>query len=204
EDGTFAGEYVITEVVHSGVQPDVSSGSESLQGLYRNQFQLLPKAVPFRPRRQTPQPQIAGPQTAVVVGPSGEEIHTDAHGRIKVQFHWDREGKNDEKSSCWVRVGQPWGGPAWGDVWLPRIGQEVVVRFLEGDPDRPLVAGAVYNGANAVPYPLPDEKTKSTRKSASSLGSNGFNEVRIEDATGEEEVFTHAQKDEDLLTENDK
>jgi type VI secretion system secreted protein VgrG len=204
EDGTFAGEYIITEVVHSGVQPDVSGGSESLQGLYRNQFRLLPKAVPFRPRRLTPLPQIAGPQTAVVVGPAGEEIHTDAHGRIKVQFHWDREGKQDEKSSCWVRVGQPWGGPAWGDVWLPRIGQEVVVRFLEGDPDRPLVAGAVYNGTHPVPYSLPEEKTKSTRKSASSLGSDGFNEVRVEDSTGAEEVFTHAQKDEDLLTENDK
>ena len=204
EDGTFAGEYVITEVVHSGVQPDVSSGSEALQGLYRNQFHLLPKAVPFRPRRLTPLPQIADPQTALLVGPAGEEIHTDAHGRIKVQFHWDREGKSNEKSSCWVRVGQPWSGLAWGDVWLPRIGQEVIVRFLEGDPDRPLVAGAVYNGTNAVPYPLPDEKTKSTRKSASSLGSDGFNEVRIEDAAGKEEVFTHAQKDEDLLTENDK
>ncbi|MCP3137830.1 type VI secretion system Vgr family protein [Pyxidicoccus xibeiensis] len=204
EDGTFAGEYLITEVVHSGVQPDVSGGSESLQGLYRNQFRLLPKAVPFRPRRLTPLPQIAGPQTATVTGPAGEEIHTDSHGRIKVQFHWDREGKNDEKSSCWVRVGQPWGGPAWGDVWLPRIGQEVIVRFLEGDPDRPLVAGAVYNGTNTTPYGLPDEKTKSTRKSASSLGSNGFNEVRIEDSAGAEEVFTHAQKDEDLLTENDK
>ncbi|QDF07001.1 type VI secretion system tip protein VgrG [Myxococcus xanthus] len=204
EDGTFAGEYLVTEVVHSGTQPDVSAGSEAIQGLYRNQYQLLPKAIPFRPRRLTPLPQLAGPQTATVVGPAGEEIHTDEHGRIKVQFHWDREGKRDEKASCWVRVGQPWGGPAWGDVWLPRIGQEVVVRFLEGDPDRPLVAGAVYNGTNTVPYGLPGEKTKSTRKSASSLGSDGFNEVRIEDATGQEEVFTHAQKDEDLLTENDK
>ncbi|WP_426753477.1 type VI secretion system tip protein TssI/VgrG [Myxococcus sp. Y35] len=204
QEGTFAGEYLVTEVVHSGMQPDVTGGSETLQGLYRNQFQLLPKAVPFRPRRLTPVPQIAGPQTATVVGPAGEEIHTDAHGRIKVQFHWDREGKQDEKSSCWVRVSQPWGGLAWGDVWLPRIGQEVVVRFLEGDPDRPLVAGAVYNGANTVPYALPAEKTKSTRKSDSSPGSNGFNEVRIEDAAGEEEIFTHAQKDEQLLTEDDK
>ncbi|QQR42871.1 type VI secretion system tip protein VgrG [Myxococcus xanthus] len=204
EDGTFAGEYLVTEVVHSGTQPDVSAGSEAIQGLYRNQYHLLPKAVPFRPRRLTPLPQLAGPQTATVVGPAGEEIHTDEHGRIKVQFHWDREGKRDERSSCWVRVGQPWGGPAWGDVWLPRIGQEVVVRFLEGDPDRPLVAGAVYNGTNTVPYGLPGEKTKSTRKSASSLGSDGFNEVRVEDAAGQEEVFTHAQKDEDLLTENDK
>ncbi|NTX52484.1 type VI secretion system tip protein VgrG [Myxococcus sp. CA039A] len=204
EEDVFAGEYLVTDVVHSGLQPDVSGGSESLQGLYRNQFQLLPKAVPFRPRRKTPPPRIAGLQTATVVGPSGEEIHTDAHGRVKVQFHWDREGKRDEKASCWVRVGQPWGGPAWGDVWLPRIGQEVVVRFLEGDPDRPLVAGAVYNGSNMAPYPLPDEKTKSTRKSASSPGSDGFNEVRVEDSTGAEEIFTHAQKDEDLLTENNK
>ncbi|AKQ64456.1 VgrG protein [Myxococcus hansupus] len=204
EDGTFAGEYLVTEVTHSGTQPEVTPDSEALQGVYRNQYQLLPKAVPYRPRRLTPLPQIAGPQTATVVGPAGEEIHTDGHGRIKVQFHWDRAGKRDDKASCWVRVGQPWGGPAWGDVWLPRIGQEVVVRFLEGDPDRPLVAGAVYNGANTVPYGLPGEKTKSTRKSASSLGSDGFNEVRVEDATGQEEVFTHAQKDEDLLTENDK
>ncbi|MCP3145262.1 type VI secretion system Vgr family protein [Pyxidicoccus xibeiensis] len=204
EDGTFAGEYLLTEVTHSGTHPETNTGSESLLGLYRNHFQLLPQGTPFRPRQLTPVPVIPGLQTATVVGPDGEELHTDAHGRVKVQFHWDREGKQDDKSSCWVRVGQPWGGVGWGHVWLPRIGQEVLVRFLEGDPDRPLIAGAVYNGTNATPYALPDEKTKSTNKSASSPGSGGFNEVRIEDAAGEEEVFTHAQKDEDLVTENDK
>ena len=203
-DGSFAEGYLVTEVLHVGEQPDVAPGSETLQGVYHNQFSLLPRAVPYRPRRLTPIPHIAGIQTATVVGPAGEEIHTDPHGRVKVHFHWDREALRDEKSSCWVRVGQPWGGAAWGDVWLPRIGQEVLVRFLEGNPDRPLIAGAVYNGANPVPYALPDEKTKSTRKSASSLGSAGFNEVRIEDAAGMEELFIHAQKDEDLLTENDK
>jgi type VI secretion system secreted protein VgrG len=152
----------------------------------------------------TPQPHIPGLQTATVTGPGGEEIHTDEHGRIKVQFHWDREGQRDDKSSCWVRVGQAWGGLSWGALYLPRIGQEVLVRFLEGNPDRPLITGAVYNGENPTPYGLPADKTKSTLKSASSLGSNGFNEFRIEDKAGEEEIFAHAQKDEDLLTENDK
>ncbi|RKH11636.1 type VI secretion system tip protein VgrG [Corallococcus sp. CA053C] len=203
-DGAFAGEYTVVEVVHTGLQPDTLGGAEALQGLYQNRFRLLPASVPFRPRRVTPVPRISGVQTATVVGPAGEEIHTDAHGRVKVLFHWDREGARDDKSSCWVRVGQTWGGPAWGHVYLPRIGQEVLVRFLEGNPDRPLIAGTVYNGTNPTPYALPDEKTKSTLKSASSLGSDGFNEFRIEDAASEEEIFIHAQKDKDLLTENDK
>lgn len=204
DEGTHAGEYVAVEVVHSGRQPETPGHSEALGNLYRNHFKCMPASVPFRPRRTTPMPHLTGLQTATVVGPSGEEIHTDEHGRIKVQFHWDREGQRDDKASCWVRVSQTWGGPAWGAVYLPRIGQEVVVRFLEGNPDRPLIAGTVYNGGNPTPYALPDDKTKSTLKSASSLGSNGFNEFRIEDAAGEEEIFTHAQKDEDLVTENDK
>ncbi|WP_244237071.1 type VI secretion system Vgr family protein [Corallococcus llansteffanensis] len=203
-DGTFAGEYLVTEVVHVGSHPDVSAGEESLQGLYRNHFQLLPKNTPFRPRRTTPLPIIPGLQTATVVGPAGEEIHTDGHGRVKVQFHWDPEGKKDEKSSYWVRVGQPWGGVGWGHVRLPRMGQEVLVRFLEGDPDRPLITGVVYNGANSTPYGLPDEKTKSTLRSASSPGGDGFNELRLEDSAQAEEVFVHAQKDETLTSENDK
>ncbi|RYZ17563.1 MAG: type VI secretion system tip protein VgrG [Myxococcaceae bacterium] len=203
-DGAFASEYTVVEVVHTGGQPDTLGGAEALQGLYQNRFRLLPASVVFRPRRVTPVPRISGVQTATVVGPAGEEIHTDPHGRIKVLFHWDREGARDDKSSCWVRVGQAWGGPAWGHVYLPRIGQEVLVRFLEGNPDRPLIAGTVYNGNNPTPYALPDEKTKSTLKSASSLGSDGFNEFRIEDAANEEEIFFHAQKYQDLLTENDK
>ncbi|MCY1077878.1 type VI secretion system Vgr family protein [Archangium lansingense] len=202
--GVHAGEYVAVEVVHSGWQPETRGSREALGKLYRNSFKCMPSSVPFRPRRTTPLPHIPGLQTATVVGPGGEEIHTDDHGRIKVQFHWDREGQRDDKASCWVRVGQAWGGPAWGALYLPRMGQEVVVRFLEGNPDRPLIAGTVYNGSNPTPYALPDDKTKSTLKSASSLGSDGFNEFRIEDAAGEEEIFVHGQKDEDLTTENDK
>ncbi|MFL5359305.1 type VI secretion system Vgr family protein [Archangium sp.] len=204
DEGTHSGEYVVVEVAHSGRQPETPGGREALGQLYRNSFKCMPASVPYRPRRTTPLPHIPGLQTATVVGSSGEEIHTDEHGRIKVQFHWDREGQRDDKASCWVRVGQTWGGPAWGALYLPRIGQEVVVRFLEGNPDRPLIAGTVYNGGNPTPYALPDDKTKSTLKSASSLGSDGFNEFRIEDAAGQEEIFTHAQKDEDLVTENDK
>ncbi|ATB26794.1 type VI secretion system Vgr family protein [Melittangium boletus] len=204
DDGRHAGEYSVVEVVHSGWQPEMPGGHEALGGLYQCRFKCMPARVPFRPPRTTDVPRLAGIQTATVVGPSGEELHTDEHGRIKVQFHWDREGKRDDKASCWVRVGQAWGGTAWGALYLPRIGQEVVVRFLEGNPDRPLIAGTVYNGVNSTPYALPDEKTKSTLKSASSLGSNGFNEFRIEDLAGEEEIFVHGQKDEELVTENDK
>ncbi len=203
-DGTFAGNHLAEEVVHSGTQPDTLGSPEALGEVYHNTFRSLPQGVPFRPVRVTPRPFIHGVQTATVVGPASEEIHTDPHGRIKVQFHWDREGKRDDRSSCWVRVGQTWGGLAWGAVYLPRIGQEVVVRFLEGDPDRPLIAGTVYNGANQVPYGLPADKTRTALKSSSSLGGAGFNELRIEDAAAREEIFTHAQKDETLITENDK
>jgi type VI secretion system secreted protein VgrG len=203
-DGTFTGKYLVEEVVHSGQQPDTLGGAETLGGLYHNEFQCLAQGVPFRPPRMTARPYIPGLQTATVVGPAGEEIHTDQHGRIKVQFHWDREGQRNDRSSCYVRVGQSWGGLSWGALFLPRIGQEVLVRFLEGNPDRPLIAGAVYNGENPTPYGLPGERTKSTVKTASSLGSDGFNEMRLEDKAGQEEIFAHAQKDEDLLTENDK
>jgi type VI secretion system secreted protein VgrG len=204
DDGTHAGEYLVVEVMHTGRQPAAPGSREAAGKLCRSLLKCMPSQVPYRPRRTTPRPHIPGVQTATVVGPAGEEIHTDEHGRIKVQFHWDREGQRDEKASCWVRVGQAWGGPAWGALYLPRIGQEVVVRFLEGNPDRPLIAGTVYNGQNPTPYALPDERTKSTLKSASSLGSNGFNEFRIEDSAGQEEIFVHAQKDKQLLTENDK
>ncbi|WP_224360804.1 type VI secretion system Vgr family protein [Hyalangium versicolor] len=204
DDGSNAGQYTVVEVMHTGMLPETAGGREAHGSLYRNRLRCMPSEVPFRPRRLTPAPAIPGVQTAMVVGPAGEEIHTDNHGRIKVQFHWDREGARDDKASCWVRVGQTWGGPGWGAVYLPRIGQEVLVRFLEGNPDRPLIAGTVYNGQNPTPYVLPEDKTKSTLKSASSLGSNGFNEFRIEDTAGAEEIFVHAQKDKKLLTENDK
>jgi type VI secretion system secreted protein VgrG len=188
------GEYLVTSVTH-----DLAGG-----GLhYRNDFWCLPSDVSFRPRRVTPRPRIHSIQTATVVGPAGEEIHTDEHGRIKVQFHWDRLGARDEHSSCWVRVMQPWAGPGWGFVFIPRIGMEVVVNFVDGDPDRPLVMGSVYNGDNAPPYPLPAEKTKSTIKTNSSLGGGGFNELRFEDKAGSEEIYTHAQKDYNEVVEHD-
>ena len=170
---------------------------------YTNDFVAAPASEPYRPPRKTRKPRIAGTQTAVVVGKSGEEIWTDSYGRIKVQFHWDQEGKKDENSSCWIRVAQGWAGKSWGAMFIPRIGQEVVVSFLEGDPDRPLVTGCVYNGSQTVPYTLPDEQTKSTIKSNSSKGGGGFNEIRFEDKKDSEEIFVHAQKDKNTVVEND-
>lgn len=202
------GEYVVVRVQHRGDQREALGGigttGTPAGEAYRNDFACLPKAVPYRPPRSTPRPIIAGPQTAVVVGPAGEEIYTDALGRIKVQFHWDREGRRDERSSCWLRVAQAWAGPGWGALYLPRIGHEVVVEFLEGDPDRPVVTGSVYNGANPPPIPLPSDKTRSTLRSASSPGSDGYNELRFEDAKGQEEVYFHAQKDLNVVVENDR
>ncbi|MCY1080848.1 type VI secretion system Vgr family protein [Archangium lansingense] len=199
--------YLPVSVRHTGRQPEVLTVDQTEQDGqegYRNEFLCIPAQVPYRPPRATPRPTIAGAQTAIVVGPSGEEIHTDPHGRIKVQFHWDREGKNNDKSSCWIRVSQAWAGPGWGALYLPRIGHEVVVEFLEGDPDRPIVTGSVYNGQNPAPISLPDSKTKSTLRSSSSPGGNGFNELRIEDSAGEEEIYLHAQKDFNIVIENDK
>jgi type VI secretion system secreted protein VgrG len=140
-----------------------------------------------------------------VVGKSGEEIWVDKYGRVVVQFYWDRVGKDNEKSSCWVRVSQPWAGKNWGAMWIPRIGQEVIVSFLEGDPDRPLITGRVYNAEQTVPYDLPDHQTVSTFKSRSSKGggSDNFNEIRFEDKKGSEQIFINAEKDMDLRVEND-
>ena len=169
---------------------------------YHNRFRAAPADFPFRAPRVTPRPRIVGTQTAIVTGPANEEIWTDKYGRIKVQFHWDQQGQYDENSSCWIRVNQGWAGKGWGHLAIPRIGQEVIVSFLEGDPDRPLVTGAVYNALQRVPYPLPAEQTKSTLKSHSSKGGQGFNEVRFEDKKGEEQIFIHAQKDEEIVVEN--
>lgn len=198
------GQYQITKVRHRGNQTSGGTTAAGNNERYGNHFSCLPAARAYRPRRQTTRPVISGPQTALVVGDAGEEIHCDSLGRIKVQFHWDREGQNDAKSSCWVRVSQAWAGPGWGALYLPRVGQEVVVEFLEGDPDRPVVTGAVYNGVNPPPLSLPDEKTKSTLRSSSTPGGAGFNELRFDDAKGSEEVFLHAQKDLTLVIENDK
>lgn len=188
-------QFLLTRLSHHGEAPGVEASGSSEGARYENAFECIPIAHGFRPPRVTPAPRILGPQTATVTGSAGEEIHTDKHGRIKVRFHWDEHHPLDDTASCWVRVAQMWAGPSWGTWFLPRVGMEVVVEFLDGNPDRPLVTGCVYNSQNPPPYPLPDEKTKSTIKSNSSKGGGGFNELRFEDAKGAEEIFLHAQKD---------
>lgn len=197
------GQYAITQVSHSASEADFRS-EQSQEGHYSNGFSCLPYALPFRPPIVRPRPLIAGAQTAVVVGPSGEEIFTDKYGRVKVQFHWDRDGKYDADSSCWLRVATLWAGKQWGSVFLPRVGHEVVVSFLEGDPDRPLIVGSVYNADTMPPYTLPANQTRSGIKSDSSKGSGGFNEIRFEDLKDKEQIFVHGQKDYDLRIENDR
>jgi type VI secretion system secreted protein VgrG len=169
-------------------------------------FTALPSAVSYRARRLTPKPVVQGPQTAVVVGPAGDEIYTDKYGRVKVQFHWDRYGKKDEKSSCWVRVSSPWAGKSFGFIQVPRIGQEVVVDFLEGDPDQPLITGRVYNAEQMPPWELPANATQSgvlTRSSKGGAYSNA-NAIRFEDKTGAEQLWIHAEKNQDIEVENDE
>jgi len=171
------------------------------QDKYSNLFEAFPSDVPFRPPRTTPKPKIPGTQTAIVAGKKGEEIWTDQYGRVKVQFHWDQEGKRDENSSCWVRVMQTWAGKGWGTLFIPRMGTEVIVSFLEGDPDRPLITGTVYN-AMTVPYSLPGSKNISTMKTNSTLKGKAGNEIRFDDTKNREEFFTHAQKDQNEVVEN--
>ncbi|TCO78094.1 type VI secretion system secreted protein VgrG [Plasticicumulans lactativorans] len=162
--------------------------------------------TPFRAALETPKPLVYGPQTAIVVGPSGEEIWTDEYGRVKVHFHWDRHDASDEHSSCWIRVSQVWAGAGWGAMHIPRIGQEVIVEFLEGDPDRPIITGRVYNGTNAVPFALPDNKTQSGLRSRSTLqgAAANCNEIRMEDKKGSEHLLVHAEKNQDIEVENDE
>ena len=162
---------------------------------YRVLMHAVQSDVNYRMPRKTPRPMIRGPQTAKVVGPSGEEIYTDKYGRIKVKFHWDRADSSDEERTCWIRVTQAWAGAGWGGITIPRVGMEVVVEFLEGNPDRPLVTGLVYNATQTVPYSLPGDKTRTSFKTSSSPGNSGFNELRFEDKAGEEEVFFQVQKD---------
>ncbi|MGA1870938.1 MAG: type VI secretion system Vgr family protein [bacterium] len=170
-------DYVVTSIHHEVCQN--FKGEAELS--YSNQFTCIPFDVPYRPPRTLEKPVVRGNQTAIVVGPSGEEIYTDEHSRVKVQFHWDREGKRDENSSCWIRVSQLWAGAGWGAIHIPRIGQEVIVDFLEGDPDKPLITGYVYNASNMPPYKLPDEKTKSSIKSNTVKGGGSANELLMED-----------------------
>jgi type VI secretion system secreted protein VgrG len=203
----FNKQYVLTTIYHASDQGTNyrSSDVDAVQSFfYSNHFQCIPYPSPYRPPRVTPTPLMQGTQTAMVVGPPGEEIYTDKYGRVKVQFHWDREGKYDDKSSCWIRVSQLWAGKNWGAIFTPRIGQEVIVDFLEGDPDQPIIIGRVYNGAAMPPYELPGEKTKSTIKTLSSKGGGGFNELRFEDKKGSEQIFIHAEKNEDVRIKNDR
>jgi type VI secretion system secreted protein VgrG len=170
------------------------------------QVTAQPTSVPYRPKPTTPKPLTSGPQTAVVVGPAGEEIYTDKYGRVKVQFFWDRYGKKDENSSCWVRVSHPWAGGKWGFIHIPRIGQEVIVDFIGGDPDYPMITGRVYNADQMPPYGLPDNKTASGIKSRSTKGGSDtdFNEIRMEDLKGKEQLYVHAQRNFDTVVELDE
>ncbi len=194
--------YVLTGVNHSASQSGYRSGSAEAK--YSNAFTCIPHEVPYRPLGLTPRPVVEGVQTAIVVGPAGEEIYTDKHGRIKVQFHWDREGKADENSTCWMRVSQAMAGNLWGTMFLPRIGHEVIVDFIEGDPDRPIITGQVYHGTNTPPYPLPENKTISTFKSNTSPDNGGFNEIRFEDKSGEEQIYIHGEKRLDIRIKEDR
>jgi type VI secretion system secreted protein VgrG len=198
-------DYSLIRVSHNFADSTYRSEDTSDRPLdYRNTFEAIPNSTPFRPPRLARKPLISGSQTAVVVGKAGEEIWVDQYGRVVVQFFWDRAGTMDENSSCWVRVAQVWAGKGWGSIYTPRIGQEVIVDFLEGDPDRPIITGRVYNADQTTPYTLPDDQTKSTIKSMSSKGGGGFNEIRLEDKAGSEQIFVFGQKDQDVRITNDR
>src|SRR5262249_24749283 len=172
--------------------------------VYEHSFERVPFSTPMRPLRKTPVPVVQGCQTAVVVGPAGEEIFTDKYGRVKVQFFWDREGKKDENSSCWVRVSYPWAGKSWGGIHIPRIGQEVIVDFIEGDPDRPIITGRVYNAGEMPPWDLPGKGMISGCKSNSTKGGGGYNEISFDDTKGTELIQVHGQFDMDTKIEHDE
>lgn len=191
--GALNQEYVLRSLQHEGTIHE-----------YSNRFTAFPVSLPFRPPERAPWPRIAGSQTALVVGKSGEEIWTDKYGRVKVQFHWDRLGKKDENSSVWIRVAHSWAGKSYGTIFIPRMGQEVVVSFLDGNPDQPLITGVVYNAQQTVPYELPANQTRSTIKTKSSKKGSGSNELRFEDKKDSEEVYLHAQKDHNEVVEHDQ
>lgn len=202
--------YLLTSIEHSSVQsPEYHSNAE-IRKPYGNTFHCIPADVQFRPQRTTAKPLVEGLQSAVVVGPSGEEIYTDKYGRVRVQFFWDRKGKKDEKSTCWVRVAQAWAGKRWGASFWPRIGQEVLVAFLEGDPDQPVIVGSVYNNDQMPPYigDGPDSKHKNDNrisgiKSNTTKDGEGFNEWRFDDTKDKQQIFMHAEKDMDVRVKND-
>jgi type VI secretion system secreted protein VgrG len=198
-------EYLITQGTYTLTVDSYETGTASGEE-FAVAIEAIDAQTPFRPDRRTPKPVVQGAQTAIVVGKAGEEIFTDKYGRVKVQFHWDRYGKQDEKSSCWIRVAQVWAGKSWGAIHIPRIGQEVIVSFLEGDPDQPIITGRVYNGDSMPPYGLPANATQSGIKSRSSKGGGeaNFNEIRFEDKKGSEQLTIHAEKNQDVTVENDE
>ena len=203
--------WLLTEVLHEGKQPQVLEESVTQSGEstdftqgYRNHFTATPWNVLYRPALAHPKPRVLGSQTAVVTGPAGEEIHCDEYGRVKVQFLWDRHGQADDKTSCWLRVSSNWAGDRYGGIAIPRVGMEVLVTFLEGDPDQPLVTGCLYHKEHQVPYDLPANKTRSVFKTLSSPGGGGYNEFRIEDRKGAEQIYIHAQRDWDENIEHDQ
>ncbi len=196
-------EYALTSIEHSASD---SSGGEGVGQTYVNQFTCIPSDVLFRPPRVTRKPVIYGVQSAVVVGPKGKEINTDKFGRVQVQFFWDRRGsrlQKEQEQPCWIRVGQIMAGKNWGAMFIPRVGQEVMVTFLEGDPDRPMITGLVYNADQPPPYNPEEEATKSYLKTNSSPGGDGFNELRFEDKKDKEQIFLHAQRNMDVRVCND-
>ncbi|KIV69563.1 VgrG protein [Pseudomonas sp. FeS53a] len=198
-------EYLIIGARYAVSQEAYETGSGG--GLqYESDLECIDAGQAFRPMPTTIKPIVQGPQTAMVVGPKGEEIWTDQYGRVKVHFYWDRHDQSNENSSCWIRVSQAWAGKNWGHIQIPRIGQEVIVSFLEGDPDRPIITGRVYNAEQTVPYDLPANATQSGVKSRSSKGGTpaNFNEIRMEDKKGEEQLFIHAEKNQDIEVENDE
>ncbi|HEY9226364.1 MAG TPA: type VI secretion system tip protein TssI/VgrG, partial [Gemmatimonadaceae bacterium] len=198
-------QYVITSVDHVGVNASYRAGEDTAFE-YDAGFVAIPAVVPYRPPRVTPKAIVRGVQTAVVVGPSGEEIYVDKYARVKVQFFWDQVGKKNEQSSCWVRVSSTWAGKQWGAIQIPRIGQEVIVDFLEGDPDRPIITGRVYNAEQMPPYELPANGTQSGVKTRSATKGEpaNFNELRFEDKKGSEQFFMHAEKNMDTEVEKDE
>ncbi|MBX8575972.1 type VI secretion system tip protein VgrG [Pseudomonas cichorii] len=205
--------WLLQEVIHEGKQPqvlgenitsDVTDHKDDFHQGYRNHFLASPWDAHYRPPLAHPKPLTIGSQTAIVTGPKGEEIHCDEYGRVKVQFHWDREGQGDDKTTCWLRVATGWAGSAYGGIAIPRVGMEVLVTFFENDPDQPLITGCLFHKENVVPYDLPAHTTRSTFKTLSSPGGKGYNEFRIEDKKGAEQIYLHAQRDWDENIEHDQ
>ena len=195
--------FFVTGVTHHITSNAFETGRNAGTSAYQCSFTSIPAKSDFRPARSTPKPVIMGPQTARVTGPKGEEIFTDKYGRVKVQFHWDRLGKYDDKSSCWVRVSNSCAGKNWGEISIPRVGQEVIVEFLNGDPDYPIITGRVYNAEQMPPYNLPGEKALSGLKTNSTKGGGGYNELVFDDAKGKEMIRFHAERDMETQIEND-